>query len=174
MIKLSQSSDGPKHGILESFQRELLTLRRFQHDNIIVLYGYNLNVKHEQQFLVYEYASNGSLDHFLEDESKRADLPAADRLSIMYQVAKAVHCLHTGVNGVKVLHRDIKSANICLMNDFKPKLIDCGLAKFVVDEHETVSSESKIQTGSALGPALGTHGYMCPEYTWYKANHIQV
>ncbi|KAI2500629.1 serine/threonine kinase [Fragilaria crotonensis] len=149
------------------------TLKKFRHDNIIVLYGYNLNVDHEHQFLVYEYAANGSLDGFLKDDDKRALLPAATRLSIMFQVASAIDFLHTGKEGVKVFHRDIKSANICLTEDFTPKLIDCGLAKFAKDKHDAAPSESVVITGSTQGPALGTHGYMCPEYTWNKANHIQ-
>ncbi|KAI2497242.1 serine/threonine kinase [Fragilaria crotonensis] len=150
-----------------------MNTQRFRHDNIIVLYGYNLNVDHEHQFLVYEYAANGSLDGFLKDDDKRALLPAATRLSIMFQVASAMDFLHTGKEGVKVFHRDIKSANICLMNDFKPKLVDCGLAKFAKDKHDAAPSESVVITGSTQGPALGTHGYMCPEYTWYKANQIK-
>ncbi len=122
---------------------------------------------------MYEYAVNGSLDGFLKDDNRRAILPAATRLSIMYEVARAVHFLHTGGAGFKVFHRDIKSANIYLTEDFTPRLSDCGLAKFVEDEYNAFLSETTIQTGSALAPALGTYGYMCPEYTWNKANHIK-
>ncbi len=115
-----------------------------------------------------EYAANGSLDGFLKDDTKRALLPAATRLSIMYQVARAVNCLHTGALGWKVFHRDIKSANICLTEDFTARLIDCGVAKFVEDEHNACPSETPsetiLQTGSTQGPLFGTRGYMCPEY----------
>jgi serine/threonine protein kinase len=113
---------------------------------------------------VYEYAANGSLDRFLKDDDMRAGLSAATRLSIMYQVARAVRFLHNGAAGFKVLHRDIKSANICLTEDLTPKLIDCGLAKFVEKKHTTFSKGSIIQTGSTQGPVIGTIGYMCPEY----------
>ncbi|KAI2497240.1 serine/threonine kinase [Fragilaria crotonensis] len=172
MIKLSQSSDGPNDEIWVSFQRELSTLKRFRHPNIIVLYGYNFEGRAGEQFLVYEYAANGSLDCFLKDDDKRALLPADKRLSIMYQVANAVHSLHTGAAGVKVYHRDIKSANICLMKDFTPKLIGCGLAKFVLDRHEAVPSESIQQSGSTQGTAIGTHLYRCPEYISKKGKGI--
>ncbi|KAI2490607.1 serine/threonine kinase [Fragilaria crotonensis] len=172
MMNLSQRTDGPNDEILISFQKELSTLKRFRHPNIIVLYGYNFKGRAGEQFLVYEYAANGSLDCFLKDDDKRALLPADNRLSIMYQVAKAVHCLHTGAAGVKVYHRDIKSANICLMNDFTPKLIDCGLATFVLDRHEAVPSESILQSGSTQGTAIGTHLYRCPEYISKKGKGI--
>ncbi|KAI2489351.1 serine/threonine kinase [Fragilaria crotonensis] len=172
MIKLSQSSDGPNK-YLKSFQKELSTLKRFRHPNIIVLYGYNFKGSAGEQFLVFEYAANGSLDAFLKDESKRADLPATMRLSIMYQVARAVHFLHTGAAGFKVFHRDIKSANICLTEDFTPRLIDCGLAKFVEDEHNAFPSETIAITGLTGGPLLGTIGYVCPEYSSKKTGGIK-
>ena len=87
----------------------------------------------------------------------------------MYGVAKAVHFLHAEVKGWKVFHRDIKSANICLTEDFTPRLIDCGLATFVVDEHKPIPSETIMHSGSTVGPAVGTHMYMCPEYNSKKA-----
>jgi hypothetical protein len=137
------------------------------------LYGYNFEGSAGEQFLVYEHAANGSLDKFLKDDEKRADLPADKRLSIMYGVAKAVHFLHTEVRGYKVFHRDIKSANICLTEDFTPRLSDCGLAKFVEKKHNPNPSVTIIQSGSTVGPATGTHMYRCPEYSWKKEYHIK-
>ena len=117
---------------------------------------------------MYEYAANGSLDKFLMNDKKRADLSAVMRLSIMYGVAKAVHFLHAEVKGWKVFHRDIKSANICLTEDFTPRLIDCGLATFVEKKHYATPSETIMHSGSTVGPAVGTHMYMCPEYNSKK------
>ncbi len=91
----------------------------------------------------------------------------------MYEVARAVHFLHTGGAGFKVFHRDIKSANIYLTEDFTPRLTDCGLAKFVEDEHNAFPSETTQQTGVTEGPAIGTTWYMCPEYTSKKAHQIE-
>ncbi len=124
--------------------------------------------------MVLEYASNGSLDGFLNDDSKQALLPAATRLSIMYHVMRAVHFLHKGEKGWRVFHRDIKSSNICLMKDFTPKLIDCGLAKFVEDEHNAFPSKTIVITGSKGRVAFGSIGYMCPEYISKIANGNKV
>ncbi len=123
--------------------------------------------------MVYEYAANGCLDDFLKDEGMRARLPAAMRLSIMYQVANAVHVLHTAGAGLKFVDRDIKSSNICLTDDYAPLLMDCGLAKLVEDDHSAFLSEATKQTGSTEGPAIGTIGCMCPEYTTKKAHQIE-
>ncbi|KAI2491617.1 serine/threonine kinase [Fragilaria crotonensis] len=170
-IKLDKSDQESVDKARKTFQMEISTLKRFHHPNIIVLYGYNLNVSHTEQFLVYEYAANGSLDGFFKDDGTRSRLPADKRLMIMFELARAVHFLHTGKAGWKVFHRDIKSANICLAGDFTARLIDCGLAKFVPDEDSSLNPEpgSIILSGSSEGPAFGTVGYMCPEYLMKKA-----
>jgi hypothetical protein len=134
------------------------------------LYGCNLNVDFQEQFLVYEYAANGSLARFFRDDGERARLEADRRLSIMYELARAVHFLHTGGceidgNGWRVFHRDIKSANICLTEDFTAKLIDCGLAKFVADGENTPQSNSITPTSTSQGPVFGSRGYRCPDYS---------
>jgi serine/threonine protein kinase len=118
---------------------------------------------------VYEYAANGSLAGFFSDDGNRARLSADIRLSIMFQFVRAVHFLHTGGckvagKGWKVFHRDIKSANICLAEDFTARLIDCGLTKFVQDEDSDVTP-GPFQV--SLQP-----GYLCPEYLRKKARGL--
>ncbi|KAI2492671.1 serine/threonine kinase [Fragilaria crotonensis] len=165
-VKLAQCDQDTINEIRKSFQRELSTLKRFHHPNIIVLYGYNLNASLNDQCLVYEYAANGSLDGFLRDDGNRARLTTDIRLSIMFEVARAVNFLHSGgCEGWKVFHRDIKSANICLAEDFTARLIDCGLAKFVPDENLNIVPGSVIPSvrSTTGGHAFGTRGYMCPE-----------
>ncbi len=78
------------------------SLKRLHHPNILDLYGYNFKGSAGEQFLVYEYAANGSLESFLNDEGMSARLPAAMRLSIMYDVARTVHFLNTDGAGYKV------------------------------------------------------------------------
>jgi serine/threonine protein kinase len=140
-------------------------LKRCRHPNIIAVYGYNLNANHTQPFLVYEYASRGCLDSFFKDDDTRAVLTAEKRLSIMFELARTVHFLHTGgFEGWKVFHRDIKSANICVAEDFTAQLTECGLAKFVPEDDSDLNRRSFILTGSTEGAVVGTPGYMCPQY----------
>ncbi|KAI2493975.1 serine/threonine kinase [Fragilaria crotonensis] len=171
MINPTKHDQDTIEDIRTSFQTELSTLKRFRHPNIIVLYGYSLNPSSTQQCLVYEYVANGSLADFLHHHGKTARLSANIRLSIMFELTRAVHFLHTGGckvvgKGWEVFHRDIKSANICLAEDFTPRLIDCGLAKFVRDSNATpgaVTLKSTNRNGT-----FGTPGYMCPEYSRKK------
>ncbi|KAI2494858.1 serine/threonine kinase [Fragilaria crotonensis] len=137
-----------------SFQRELSTLKRFRHPNIIVLYGYSLTANSTQQCLVYEYAANGSLAGFFTDNGNRACLSADTRLSIMYQLVTAVHFLHAGGckvegKGWKVFHRDIKSAN-------------------TTSPARLPGSSTVALQSTAGGFAFGTPGYMCPFYVKKK------
>jgi serine/threonine protein kinase len=83
----------------------------------------------------------------------------------MYQVARAVHFLHSGgANGHAVFHRDIKPANIVLTRDYTAKLIDCGLSTFVRDgPNKRVGSVTNCISSS--NGVCGTAGYVCPEFT---------
>lgn len=135
-------------------------IKRFRHPNIEIFYGYNVLAKQRSQFLVYEYLPNGSLATFWNDEKSRTRLPSQVRLSIMFQLARSLHFLHSGgCNNIAVFHRDIKSGNICLTDEYAPKLIDFGLAK-LVHEH------TGVVMGKSIGAAVyGTPGYICPVYS---------
>ncbi|KAI3677064.1 hypothetical protein L1987_86682 [Smallanthus sonchifolius] len=91
------------------FLTELEILFEYKHENIIGLMGYcNEN---NEKILVYEYASNGSMDRHLEDVS----FTWTDRLKISIDVAVGLDFLHGGGSTqAPVIHRDIKSANILL------------------------------------------------------------
>ena len=134
----------------------------------MILYGYNVQLQQSSQFLVYEYLSNGSLNTFMMDEKGRTRLPSQIRLSIMFQITRSVHFLHTGgCDNLVIYHRDIKSGNICLTKDYTAKLIDCGLAKFVPDSKNAMTPASVSPTilNDSGAVAFGTPGYVCPIYS---------
>ena len=94
----------------------------------------------------------------------------------MFELARAVNFLHTGdSHGWKAFHRDIKSANICLAEDFTARLTGFGVSECVPDETSNIipkfvpDETSKVIPGSILlsteGDIFGTPGYMCPEYS---------
>ena len=100
-------------------------------------------------------------------ERDRSCLSSEIRLRIMFDIIRAIHCLHTEKSDNFILfHRDIKSANICLQQNYTAKLIDCGLAKFVpVDDSTSTSAiPFSVRNTSHVG-AFGTPGYICP---WYS------
>ena len=88
----------------------------------------------------------------------------------MFDIICAIHFLHTDAKDNFILfHRDIKSANIWLSNNYTAKLIDYGLAKFVpVDDSISTSAfPISVRNTSHVG-VFGTPGYTCP---WYSRGH---
>ncbi len=77
--------------------------------------------------LVYELVPLGDLLKFM--NSRPEELLWQYRVRIACGVATGLNFLHLYDVGHPALHRDIKSSNIVLMQDFTPKIIDCGLSK---------------------------------------------
>jgi interleukin-1 receptor-associated kinase 4 len=145
---------------LTSIRREIHVLGRFYHPNIIRLLGFtSTNAGTAQELcLVYELGQHGSLDKMLVDSERAQDLSCKVRVRIAAGVSRALNYLHCHDPRGPAFHRDVKSANIVLDLGLRPKLIDCGLSKFI-------SEQNPLGTiMSTHGAALGTPGYMCPAY----------
>ncbi|PRQ48206.1 putative protein kinase RLK-Pelle-L-LEC family [Rosa chinensis] len=130
------------------FINEVKIISRIIHKNLVHFVGWC----HAQGecMLVYEYMPNSSLDTHL--FGSRATLQWEFRYRIALGLASALHYLHEDAEQC-VLHRDIKSANVLLDNDFNTKLGDFGIAKLV-------DPRLRSQTTGVVG----TFGYMAPEY----------
>ncbi|XP_076897004.1 putative receptor-like protein kinase At2g23200 [Bidens hawaiensis] len=134
----------------QQFLSELHILLEYKHENVIGLVGYC--DEKDEKIIVYEHASRGSLDRYLNDVS----LTWIKRLNICIDVASALDFFHGGAGRqAKVIHRDIKTANILLNHDWKAKLADFGLS--------LISSITK-DSDYTIDHACGTHGYLDPLY----------
>ncbi|KAH9766528.1 putative receptor-like protein kinase [Citrus sinensis] len=84
------------------------------------------------RILVYEYVNNGNLEQWLRgDMCDRGYLTWEARMKILLGTAKALAYLHEAIEP-KVVHRDIKSSNILIDENFDAKISDFGLAKLLV------------------------------------------
>ncbi|KAJ0697753.1 putative protein kinase RLK-Pelle-CrRLK1L-1 family [Helianthus annuus] len=101
-----------------------MMLSRYSQENLITLLGYC--DEDGEKILVYEHTSNGSLHRHLSSNV----LTWIQRLKICLDAAKGLKYLH-GHRGTqqRILHRDIKSANILLDDNWNAKLSDMGLSK---------------------------------------------
>ncbi|XP_071728624.1 probable receptor-like protein kinase At5g38990 [Rutidosis leptorrhynchoides] len=108
--------------------------------------------ENDLKIIVYEYASRGSLDRYLNETR----LAWTIQLKICIDVPTALDFLHSGIGKqAAVIHRDIKAANILLNNDWNAKLADFGLS--------LISAIDK-ETDYAIERACGTPGYVDPRY----------
>ncbi|XP_078446879.1 putative receptor-like protein kinase At2g42960 [Wolffia australiana] len=135
----------------KEFRVEVEAIGHVRHKNLVRLLGYC--VEGTQRMLVYEYVNNGNLDQWLHGSTtKRGLLTWEARIKILLGTAKALAYLHEAIEP-KVVHRDIKSSNILVDDDFNSKVSDFGLAKLLGD------GKSHITTR-----VMGTFGYVAPEY----------
>ncbi|CAI9293519.1 unnamed protein product [Lactuca saligna] len=97
-------------------------LSLYKHDNIVSLLGFC--DENDEKILVYEYASRRSLDSYLNKD----DLIWIQRLNICIGAARGLAYLHNPFGTQqRVLHRDIKSSNILLDENWNAKISDLGL-----------------------------------------------
>nr|DAD41255.1 TPA_asm: hypothetical protein HUJ06_015578 [Nelumbo nucifera] len=136
----------------DEFCREMELLGRLHHRHLVSLRGFCVE-KHER-FLIYEYMENGSLKDHLHSTGK-TPLSWLTRIQIAIDVANALEYLHFYCDP-PLCHRDIKSSNILLDENFIAKVSDFGLAH--------ASKTGSINFEPVNTDICGTPGYMDPEY----------
>ncbi|XP_073116445.1 LOW QUALITY PROTEIN: proline-rich receptor-like protein kinase PERK15 [Elaeis guineensis] len=147
-VAVKQLKSGSGQGERE-FQAEVEIISRVHHKHLVSLVGYC--IAGGKRLLVYEFVANNTLEFHLHGK----DRPVMDwptRLKIALGSAKGLAYLHEDCHP-KIIHRDIKAANILLDYKFEPKVADFGLAKIASDNNTHVSTR-----------VMGTFGYLAPEY----------
>ncbi|PWA69265.1 serine-threonine/tyrosine-protein kinase catalytic domain-containing protein [Artemisia annua] len=137
---------------LKEFLTEIQLLSGQQHPNIISLVGFCDEGR--EKSIVYQYAERGSLDQYIRRTRKTTSttLTWLQRLQICVDAARGLDHLHNHVGGHrKIIHRDIKSSNILIDENWVSKISDLGLSK--------LSDISRVATYGC-----GTPGYIEPEY----------
>jgi serine/threonine protein kinase len=128
---------------------EIAILTRLRHQNLVSLYG--CTSRHSRELvLVYEYVPNGTVaDHIHGEYTKPGALPWPTRMKIALETASALTYLHAS----DTIHRDVKTNNILLDDNFCVKVADFGLSRLFPTDVTHVSTAPQ-----------GTPGYVDPEY----------
>ncbi|EPS62302.1 hypothetical protein M569_12488, partial [Genlisea aurea] len=135
--------------IVEQFMTEIKILTHLQHPNLVSLHGCTSR-RSRELLLVYEYVPNGTVaDHLHGENSKEAPLPWSVRMNIAVETAAALAYLHKN----DVIHRDVKTNNILLDNNFSVKVADFGLSRLFPSDVTHISTAPQ-----------GTPGYVDPVY----------
>ncbi|RVX03331.1 putative proline-rich receptor-like protein kinase PERK11 [Vitis vinifera] len=131
-----------------NFSQEINITTSLNHKYIAPLIG--ICVEDSHLISVYDFVPKGSLEENLHGDRV---LPWEVRFKVAVVVAEALNYLHDECSP-PVIHRDIKSSNILLSDDFQPQLSDFGLAIMgPTDSTEILDSD-----------VVGTFGYISPEY----------
>uniref|UniRef100_M4D9H6 non-specific serine/threonine protein kinase n=1 Tax=Brassica campestris TaxID=3711 RepID=M4D9H6_BRACM len=133
------------------FQTEVEMISMAVHRNLLRLRGFCMTPT--ERLLVYPYMANGSVASCLRERLEGN--PALDwpkRKHIALGAARGLAYLHDQCEQ-KIIHRDVKAANILLDEEFEAVVGDFGLAKLMNynDSHVTTA-------------VRGTIGHIAPEY----------
>ncbi|CAH8391855.1 unnamed protein product [Eruca vesicaria subsp. sativa] len=136
---------------VKDFIEEVRIISSLSHQNISPLIG--ICVQYNDLISVYNLSSKGSLEEALQGKHV---LGWEERFKIAVGLGEALDYLHNQCSN-PVIHRDVKSSNVLLSDEFEPQLSDFGLSIW-----GSKSCEYTIERD-----VVGTFGYLAPEYFMY-------
>ncbi|TKY60268.1 LRR receptor serine/threonine-protein kinase [Spatholobus suberectus] len=150
-VAVKRLTDYESPGGDAAFQREVEMISVAVHRNLLRLIGFCTTPT--ERLLVYPFMQNLSVAYRLR-ELKPGD-PVLDwptRKRVALGTARGLEYLHEHCNP-KIIHRDVKAANVLLDEDFEAVVGDFGLAKLVDVRKTNVTTQVR-----------GTMGHIAPEY----------
>ncbi|KAG5154740.1 hypothetical protein JHK82_012709 [Glycine max] len=135
----------------KQFKREVEMISMAVHRNLLRLIGFCMTSS--ERLLVYPLMVNGSLESCLREPSEsKPPLEWPMRKRIALGAARGLAYLHDHCDP-KIIHRDVKAANILLDDEFEAVVGDFGLARIMDYQNTHVTTA-----------VCGTHGHIAPEY----------
>ncbi|PVH63566.1 hypothetical protein PAHAL_2G056300 [Panicum hallii] len=146
----------------EQFANEVIIQSQIIHKNIVRLIGCCLEV--DTPMLVYEFIPKGSLEDILHS-NKAIPLNIDVRLIIAAQSADGLAYMHSKTSN-KILHGDVKPANILLDENFMPKISDFGISRLIA--RDTQHTDEVIGDMSYMDPVYMQTGLLTEKSDVYS------
>ncbi|KAA8526288.1 hypothetical protein F0562_008509 [Nyssa sinensis] len=130
---------------MEDFCNEISILSRLRHPNVILFLG--ACTKPPRLSMVTEFMEMGSLYYLIHLSGQKKKLSWRRRLKMLRDICRGLMCIHR----MKIVHRDLKSANCLVNKHWTVKICDFGLSR--------IMSDSPMRDSSSAG----TPEWMAPE-----------
>ena len=164
----SELANDPK--AFERFEREARAASALDHPNICSIY--QLGEYEGQPFIVMQLLEGQTLREWIEHAASKTTPTRTEQLQdIAIQIANGLEAAHQK----GIIHRDIKPANIFVTSRGEAKILDFGVAKFMVADGVAEDASIRSDPGSCghldvsdtrltpTGVSMGTPSYLSPE-----------
>ncbi len=142
-VKILKTEFAGSDEFLRRFRNESKAIALLSHPNIVKIYDVGFTEK--VQFIVMEYVDGITLTDYIEQQGL---LKWRDAVHFVVQILRALQHAHDR----GIVHRDVKSQNVMLLNDGTIKVMDFGIARFNRENNKTMSEKT-----------IGSVHYISPE-----------
>jgi eukaryotic-like serine/threonine-protein kinase len=154
VLPIHFSSDSDR---LRRFEQEVQAAGALNHPNILVIHDVGTHSGHP--YVVSELLQGNSLREYFRNRALSLDQAIEMGIAIVHGLAAA--------HEKRIIHRDLKPENIFITADYRVKILDFGLAKFLPSSHDdeksALTDAPTEPPNTEAGVIIGTIGYTSPE-----------
>ncbi|KAL7104012.1 hypothetical protein ACP275_08G217400 [Erythranthe tilingii] len=131
---------------MEDFCNEIAILSRLRHPNVILFLG--ACTKPPRLSMITEYMEMGSLYYLIHLSGQKKKLSWRRKIKMIRDICRGLMCIHR----MKIIHRDLKSANCLVNKHWTVKICDFGLSRIMT--HSPMKDSFSAGTPEWMAPEL--------------------